>query len=87
MEEKSRNILISEDKIKARIKELVQILNSTTGQEIICPILVKRKFYFYCDLVRAINIPVKIGFMTTSSYGDMKKALEMLRLLMTFQMI
>lgn len=71
MEEKSRNILISEDKIKSRIKELgADIEQYYKGKKLYVLSLLRGSFIFTADLVRAIDLPVKIGFMTTSSYGD-----------------
>ncbi|NLM35263.1 MAG: hypoxanthine phosphoribosyltransferase [Clostridiales bacterium] len=75
MEEKSRNILISEDKIKARIKELgADIEQYYKDKKLYVLSLLRGSFIFTADLVRAINIPVKIGFMTTSSYGDSEES-------------
>ncbi|NLP28045.1 MAG: hypoxanthine phosphoribosyltransferase [Clostridia bacterium] len=71
MEEKSRNILLSEDKIKARIKELgAGIEEYYRDKKLYVLSLLRGSFIFTADLVRAIDLPVKIGFMTTTSYGN-----------------
>jgi hypoxanthine phosphoribosyltransferase len=70
MEEKARNILISKEQIATRIKELGQeISNEYAGKNLYVLSLLRGSFIFAADLVRDINAPVKIGFMTTSSYG------------------
>ncbi|NLZ48561.1 MAG: hypoxanthine phosphoribosyltransferase [Clostridiales bacterium] len=75
MEEKSRNILISEDQIKARIKELgANIEQDYKDKKLYVLSLLRGSFIFTADLVRAIDLPVKIGFMTTSSYGDSEES-------------
>ena len=70
MEDKKRNILISEEKIQSRIKELgTEIERDYNGRNLYVLSLLRGSFIFTADLVRALDIPVKIGFMTTSSYG------------------
>ena len=67
-------VLITEEEIKRRIKEM--------GQEIACdygdkePILVcilKGAVMFYADLCRAIPIQMNMDFMAVSSYGNRTK--------------
>lgn len=71
MEEKSRNILITEENIKKRIKELGSIIEADYKDKNMYVLsLLRGSFIFTADLVREINLPVKIGFMTTSSYGN-----------------
>ncbi|KYH35091.1 hypoxanthine phosphoribosyltransferase [Clostridium tepidiprofundi DSM 19306] len=70
MEEKKRNILISEEKIRERIAELgKEISKDYEGKKLYVLSLLRGSFIFTADLVRFINVPTKIGFMTTSSYG------------------
>lgn len=70
MEEKKRNILISEEQIKNRIKELgEQITKEYEGKNLYVLSLLRGSFIFAADLVRSIDLNTKIGFMTTSSYG------------------
>lgn len=75
MEDKSRNILISEEKIAERIKELgKEISREYEGKNLYVLSLLRGSFIFAADLVRAIDVPVKIGFMTTSSYGHSEES-------------
>lgn len=71
MEGKKENILISEEEIAKRISEIGnKISNDYKGKKLYVLSLLRGSFIFTADLVRKMNIPVKIGFMTTSSYGD-----------------
>ncbi|WP_461206433.1 hypoxanthine phosphoribosyltransferase [Clostridium sp. DL1XJH146] len=70
MENKKRNILLSEEKITARIKILGEkIAKDYNGEKIYVLSLLRGSFIYTADLVRNIDLPIKIGFMTTSSYG------------------
>ncbi|MBB6630523.1 hypoxanthine phosphoribosyltransferase [Clostridium algidicarnis] len=70
MEEKSRNILISEKEISNRIIEVGKSLSEYyKGKNLYVLSLLRGSFIFTADLVRSITVPTKIGFMTTSSYG------------------
>ncbi len=71
MEDKKRNVLITEEKIKQRINELgITIAEDYKNKNLYVLSLLRGSFIFTADLVRAIDLPVKIGFMTTSSYGN-----------------
>ncbi|MDW8799936.1 hypoxanthine phosphoribosyltransferase [Clostridium sp. A1-XYC3] len=75
MEDKSRNVLLSKEKIAERIKELgKEISNAYEGKNLYVLSLLRGSFIFAADLVRDIDVPVKIGFMTTSSYGHSEES-------------
>lgn len=70
MEDKAKNILINKEQISERIHELGKdISKEYQGKKLYVLSLLRGSFIFAADLVREINLPVKIGFMTTSSYG------------------
>lgn len=70
MEENKRNILISKEQISERVSELgKQISVDYKDSNLYILSLLRGSFIFAADLAREISIPVKIGFMTTSSYG------------------
>lgn len=70
MENKKRNILISEEQIRERIEELGKEISSHyEGKKLYVLSLLRGSFIYTADLVRHITVPTKIGFMTTSSYG------------------
>ncbi|MDR1327649.1 MAG: hypoxanthine phosphoribosyltransferase [Heliobacteriaceae bacterium] len=66
-------ILITEDEIQKRIKELVAAMNEYYGNEevhVICAL--KGAVIFAADLVRSLKMPVKMEFIRLSSYGGSK---------------
>lgn len=70
MEEKKRNILISEDEIKSKVSELGKLItNDYKSKKLYVLSLLRGSFIYAADLVRVIDTDAKIGFMTTSSYG------------------
>lgn len=70
MEDKKRNILFSKEQIDSRIQELGKtIAEDYKGRNLYVLSLLRGSFVYAADLVRAIDLNVKVGFMTTSSYG------------------
>ena len=70
IEKKVWEVLCSEEAIKQRLSELGrEITEKYEGKKLYVVSLLKGSFIFTADLVREIKIPVKINFMTTSSYG------------------
>lgn len=75
MEDKKRTILITDEEIKNKIHELgTRISKEYNGKNLYILSLLRGSFIFAADLVREINLPTKIGFMTTSSYGHSKSS-------------
>ncbi|GAV23953.1 hypoxanthine phosphoribosyltransferase [Carboxydothermus pertinax] len=63
-------ILISEEEIRAKVKELgQQISRDYAGQELLLVGILRGAMLFMSDLMREIDIPVNIDFMVVSSYG------------------
>ena len=67
------DILIPESEITARVKALSREINSHY-KSMDCPKLVvvgllRGSFIFIADLVRRLDLPVEVDFMTVSSYG------------------
>ena len=63
-------VLLTEEEINNRITQLgQQISEDYRGKGLLVVSLLKGSFIFTADLVRKMDIPVKIEFMTTSSYG------------------
>ncbi len=70
IDKKVWEVLCSEEEINQRTIELgKQITEDYKDKNLYVMSLLKGSFVFTADLVRKISIPVKIGFMTTSSYG------------------
>ncbi|EHK2344364.1 hypoxanthine phosphoribosyltransferase [Clostridium perfringens] len=70
MEDKNRNILLSEEQIKEQIAIIGKKLTEDYKDKNLYVLsLLRGSFIFAADLVRAIDTKAEIGFMTTSSYG------------------
>lgn len=64
-------VYISEEKIAKRIDELAaQINQDYKGEELYVIGVLNGAFMFCADLIRKINVPVTLDFMSASSYGD-----------------
>ena len=65
-------VLINEDKLNKRIKEMSQqISNEYSGEEIVLVCILKGAVYFMVDLSKNIkNASVIVDFMKVSSYGN-----------------
>lgn len=67
---KEPRILLSADRIAEKVKELGDIISKDyQGMDIVAICLLRGGFVFTADLVRELQIPVNVDFMTTSSYG------------------
>ena len=76
-------ILITEAEIASRINKLSeQISNSYqhTNQLVVIGLL-RGSFVFTADLVRCLDLPVEVDFMTVTSYGNKMKSSGQLRIL------
>ena len=65
-------ILISEPEITARINTLAHEITThyADTKQLVVVGLLRGSFVFIADLVRHLNIPVEVDFMTVSSYGN-----------------
>ncbi len=66
---KKPKVLFSTEEISQRVKELGEEISKDYEDIVIISLLRGGSFIFAADLVREIDIPVNIDFMTTSSYG------------------
>ncbi|WP_417335973.1 hypoxanthine phosphoribosyltransferase [Halobacteriovorax marinus] len=61
--------LISREKIHSRVQELAkEIEREFAGEEIIVVGVLKGSFIFCADLIREINLPITLDFISVSSY-------------------
>ncbi|HBH1337241.1 TPA: hypoxanthine phosphoribosyltransferase [Clostridioides difficile] len=71
IETKKWEVLYSEEKIKDKLRELGAIIEKDyKDKNLMVVSLLKGSFIFCADLVRHINLPLRVNFMTTSSYGN-----------------
>ncbi|MDO5707789.1 MAG: hypoxanthine phosphoribosyltransferase [Andreesenia angusta] len=82
MKKDIKSVLLSEEEIKKKVEELgKQISNDYRGKELIIIGVLKGAFVFMSDLIRNIDIPVKVDFMAVSSYGASTKSSGVVRIL------
>jgi hypoxanthine phosphoribosyltransferase len=75
-------IVLTEDQIAERIRELGEQISVDYGDEPILLIAVLRgAALFVADLARAISSPVEIDFMAVSSYGSSTKSSGVVRII------
>jgi hypoxanthine phosphoribosyltransferase len=66
----SAKILISENELKAKIKDLAAKISADyEGEEVLFVGILKGCIHFYSDLTREITVPTTMDFMAISSYG------------------
>ena len=71
MDAKDLKILITEQEIQAKISELAQRLNKVyNGEEIYAICVLKGAVMFATDLLKKLEMPVKMEFIRLSSYGN-----------------
>ena len=65
------SVLISEQDVDARIKEIgEQISKEFEGEAVHLICILKGSVFFTCELAKRITVPVTMDFMSVSSYGD-----------------
>jgi hypoxanthine phosphoribosyltransferase len=75
-------ILIREDDLQARIRELGRELSvDYAGREVLLLGVLKGAVFFMADLMRAITVPCEIDFMAISSYGASTDSSGVVRIL------
>lgn len=75
MDKDIKKIIISEDALKSRICEIgAELRNDYKDKNPLVICVLKGGVLFLSDLIRAMNIPLEIDFMATSSYGSGMKS-------------
>src|SRR2546428_10897266 len=63
--------LLTAEQIGQRVRALgAQITRESTGEDLLVISVLKGAFVFTADLVRAIDMPCQIEFVSVSSYGS-----------------
>lgn len=69
------NVLYTEDEIQAKIKTLAQEMNNFyNGEEVYVVCALKGAVMFMADLVKHLNMPLKMEFIRLSSYNGGTKS-------------
>lgn len=82
MENEIGEILITEEEIRAKVKELARrISQDYKDKELMLVGILKGAFVFLADLSRELTIPVQFDFIAVSSYGSASKSSGVVRIL------
>jgi hypoxanthine phosphoribosyltransferase len=81
------NVLISEERLQARVAELGQAINATYTDDdrplLVC--VLKGAFIFLADLVRHLDMQHEVDFMEISSYGSGTASSGVVRILLDLE--
>lgn len=71
MHQDIQSVLFQEDRIRTRVKELgVAMTRDLAGRDVVLLALLKGSVVFFADLLRAIDLQLKVDFAWVSSYGS-----------------
>ena len=77
-----QSVLLTEEQIAARVRELGEkISRDYQGRDLTIVSILKGSVVFVSDLIRAVTIPVKLDFFSVSSYGKGVKSSGVVRIL------
>ncbi len=76
-------ILITETEIAARTTQLARLISDEykDTKQLVVVGLLRGSFVFIADLVRRIDLPVEVDFMTVSSYGNAMESSRQVRII------
>lgn len=75
------SVLISEEQVDAKIRELgAQISKEYEGEAVHLVCILKGSVFITCELAKRITVPVTMDFMSISSYGDGTKSSGVVKL-------
>jgi len=82
MNAKIKRILISEEEIKQKVRELGEMITEEYQNKDLFVIgILKGSIVFLSDLIRSISLPLQIDFMAVSSYGTSTHTSGVVRIL------
>lgn len=74
-------ILVARERIAERVAALGREVGATSGPDpLLVVAILKGAFVFAADLVRALEVPVRVDFMAVSSYGDATRTSGVVRI-------
>ncbi|WP_027415783.1 hypoxanthine phosphoribosyltransferase [Aneurinibacillus terranovensis] len=82
MENDIKEVLLTEEQIDAKVRELGRLLSTEyKGKNPLVICVLRGAALFMTDLIRRIDIPLEIDFMAVSSYGDSTKSSGVVRIM------
>ena len=82
-------ILITETEIAARTTQLARLISDEykDTKQLVVVGLLRGSFVFIADLVRRIDLPVEVDFMTVSSYGNAMESSRQVRIIQDLETV
>ena len=75
------HILVDEESIRKRVVELgEQLSREYAGKEVVLLCILKGASVFFTDLARALDLHIRMEFMSISSYGDSQETSGVVRI-------
>jgi hypoxanthine phosphoribosyltransferase len=75
-------LLLTRDQIAERVSELGRTLTEEfAGRDLVCICILKGATPFFSDLIRCMDLPLSMDFMSISSYGNATKSSGVVRIL------
>ncbi len=75
-------LLLTSEQISARVAEMgANLTRDFAGRDLVCVCILKGAALFFSDLLRCIDLPLNIDFMSISSYGSATKSSGVVRIL------
>lgn len=73
---KDLKVLIDSNKLHSRIKELAQEINKSykSDEPLVLICVLRGATMFFCELAKYLKMPVRMEFVSLSSYGDSQKS-------------
>ncbi len=82
MKQDIKHILLSEEEISKKVAEIgAQITENYQGKDLILVGVLKGANVFMSDLMRKIDMPIEIDFISVSSYGNSTESSGVVRIL------
>lgn len=81
MEKDLQKVLLNEEQIAAKVKELGRVISTDyAGKNPLVICVLRGAVVFMTDLIRHMNIPLEIDFMAVSSYGASTRSSGVVRI-------
>ncbi len=75
-------ILLTEEQIQEKVRELAARINRDyAGKELLVVGILRGALIFMADLVRLLEVPVRVDFIAVASYGDATESSGVVRIL------
>lgn len=74
-------LLLTGEEISARVGAMgKEITDALSGRDLVCICILKGAAVFFSDLIRCIDLPLHLDFMSISSYGSATKSSGVVRI-------